>query len=193
MVDVQIAITKLEEFAKSLPKPAQDKLQELADTTKQPKGVLVGGAAALAILLFLLLCPALLMIDLAGAIYPAYASLMLVAGPGDPKIEDAKYWLSYWTIFALFRMLTHSLDFLVRSFLVRCILCVVLIYLYLPATRGVDLITEKVLKPFVFPQLTGVAYVEKKDESKPKEASENKEMDAHIATILTGEAAKKKE
>jgi len=175
----QAAILKLaqkviDDACVKLPKPVKEKLGELEKASGQPKAVFIGGAAALVALIIWYLTPAELILYIVGTFYPLYATLGLLANEGKP--EDMKFWLTYWAIWTMFFLFNYFFDFILsRIPLMLYINCAVLVYLYLPATAGVNLVTQKVLKPHVFPLLTGQkapAPVEKVDDKAEKERAE---------------------
>merc|ERR1712086_1054085 len=132
--------------------------------------------------------PAQLMLDLVGAGYPLYACLLMLA---TDKMADAKYWITYWVLFVGLRIFLALFDFILSFIpLIFYVKCGLFVYLYSPMTRGVDQVTDLLLKPFVFPLITGVAYVPEvkakaTDEKTETKKTVNKEMQEVVAGLLS--------
>jgi len=149
---LKLAQKVIDDGCVKLPKPVKDKLGELEKASGQPKAVFIGGAAGLAALIVWYLTPAELILHIVGAVYPLCATLGVLATEGKP--EDMTFWLTYWVIWTGFWLFNYVFDFILsRIPFMLYINCAVLVYLYLPATAGVNLVAEKVLKPHVFPLL----------------------------------------
>merc|ERR1711865_983993 len=107
-------------------------------------------------ILLLVLCPHWILLDLAGAAYPTYASLRMLAD--DATEKEAPRWITYWALFSVVRAFGWIAE-LILSFipviggLAFYIKIAALVYLYSPVTNGADIVLEKVLKPKVFPLL----------------------------------------
>jgi len=144
----------IDDLTVKLPKPLQDKLGELEKASGQPKSVFIGGAACLVAFIVWYLTPAELILHAVGTFYPGYATLSMLATPGKP--EDTTFWLTYWVTWTVIWLFNYVFDFILsRIPLMLYFNCAVLVYLYLPATSGVNLVTQKVLEPHVFPLLGG--------------------------------------
>merc|ERR1711865_681056 len=74
MADAQaIAVNKINELIKILPKPVSEQLTAAEKASGQSKLVIVSAVLGLALVLLFLLIPAQLMLDLVGVGYPLYA------------------------------------------------------------------------------------------------------------------------
>jgi len=159
MVDAKAITAQLEELMKKLPKQADTVLDDLTKKTKQPKVHIFGGGLAILSALIVFMIPQCVLFDLVAGVYPAYASLKMIAGATYSAEGDL--WTTYWVLFFLIRALSPLLDIFL-SFLPFYNLAklVAMVYLYQGCGTpqpGAKLVLEKVLKPKVFPLLTAAA------------------------------------
>lgn len=101
------------------------------------------------------------LIDLVGFVYPLYASIKAVETCGK---EDDTMWLTYWIVFALFKIIEGVASILLNyipfyylgkmAFLVWC---------YHPNSKGAEIIYSSVIKPFVVPLIVDNAPSKKID------------------------------
>ncbi|KAL1406035.1 ER membrane protein DP1/Yop1 [Vanrija albida] len=125
-------------------------LRDIEKKTNVPKayGVLALGAAAVLLIFFNLFGLAGAVSNLIGWGLPAYLSIKAIE---TPSTNDDKQWLTYWIVFGTFN--------LIESFAIRPILywvplyyvfkTVFTIWLFLPATRGAEVLYFNVIRPFV--------------------------------------------
>merc|ERR1711865_660352 len=107
-------------------------------------------------ILLLVLCPHWILLDLAGAAYPTYATLRMLAD--DATEKEAPRWITYWALFSIVKafgwipeLILSFIPFVgALSFYIKI---AALVYLYSPMTQGAEIVLEKVLKPKVFPLL----------------------------------------
>ncbi|KAL1234701.1 Receptor expression-enhancing protein 5 [Trichinella pseudospiralis] len=86
-----------------------------------------------------------LLCNLAGFAYPAYASFFAVQSP-DKK--DDTHWLTYWVVFGFFNVIEFASGFLLSWFPIYYLAkFLLLLYLYIPATRGAEKLYEKAVIP----------------------------------------------
>merc|ERR1712046_90097 len=117
----------------------------------QPKGVFVGGGIALVALLVFFLTPQAFLFDVVGTVYPAYATLMVLA---QAEKADLEFWTTYWLLFSTIRVLSPFMDVVLLLLPFGSYLKLAfLVFLYNPVTRGTDMVLDKVLRPKVFPLL----------------------------------------
>ncbi|KAI8865679.1 hypothetical protein GQ42DRAFT_165943 [Ramicandelaber brevisporus] len=103
-------------------------------------------AAALLLLLFLDVCSALIS-NLAGFVYPAYASIRAIE---SPAANDDTQWLTYWVVFALLSTLEFFGSLIVYFVPMYHLFKVFfLVWLYLPTTRGAEHVYAMVLRPLL--------------------------------------------
>ncbi|TXT08736.1 hypothetical protein VHUM_02864 [Vanrija humicola] len=125
-------------------------LRDIEKKTNVPKayGVLALGASAVLLIFFNLFGLAGPISNLIGWGLPAYLSIKAIE---TPSTNDDKQWLTYWIVFGTFN--------LIESFAIRPILywiplyyvfkTVFTIWLFLPATRGAEVLYFNVIRPFV--------------------------------------------
>ncbi|WOO83490.1 Protein YOP1 [Vanrija pseudolonga] len=125
-------------------------LRDIEKKTNVPKayGVLALGASAVLLIFFNLFGLAGAVSNLIGWGLPAYLSIKAIE---TPSTNDDKQWLTYWVVFGTFN--------LIESFAIRPILywiplyyvfkTVFTIWLFLPATRGAEVLYFNVIRPFV--------------------------------------------
>lgn len=133
--------------------PAIDKpLTEAADKLKVDKAfLLLGAVAALPIIIFSFLSGGTLIIDMIGFVFPMYASIKAIESPAP---DDDTVWLTYWLIFALFKIIEGSADFLLQYIpFYLLIKATFLVWCYYPKTQGAKLIYTAAIKPYVVPAL----------------------------------------
>lgn len=88
-----------------------------------------------------------LLCNLVGFVYPAYASFKAVE---SPEKEDDTQWLTYWVVYACFNVLESFSDVILfwvpfyYSFKFGA-----LIWMFLPNTRGADVLYKLVLRPMM--------------------------------------------
>lgn len=106
-MEIESIKAQIDEMLTKLPTPVNQKLDEIASATSQPKSVVAGGAFLVVVLLLLFLCPQPLVFTLVGCAYPVYGSLKMLA---DEK-KEPEFWITYWLLFTSFKVVMGPLDF----------------------------------------------------------------------------------
>ncbi|MDP2435363.1 MAG: HVA22/TB2/DP1 family protein, partial [archaeon] len=120
-------------------------LSEKAPPLQQPnvKAYIVLGFALLLVILTAADVGAVIIVNLAGFVFPAYASFLAIRSTN--KEEDTQ-WLAYWVIYTLFIVLESLTDLFVEYIpLYHLLKLVFLIWLWFPQTQGATLLAQKVL------------------------------------------------
>jgi len=104
------------------------------------------GAAGVFVLIVLFSVGGNALCNLVGFGYPVYASFKALK---SNKVEDhAPQWLTYWVVFSFFSLVESFTDFFLYwipfYYLFKML---TLIWLYLPQTRGADLVYKKAIEP----------------------------------------------
>jgi len=85
--------------------------------------------------------------NLVGFAYPIYASFKALK---TKQTEDDAQWLTYWIVFAFFSLVESFTDFFLFwipfYYLFKMLM---LIWLYLPQTRGADVVFKRVIDPLL--------------------------------------------
>jgi len=85
--------------------------------------------------------------NLVGFGYPIYASFKALK---SKQVEDDAQWLTYWIVFSFFSLVESFTDFFLFwipfYYLFKML---ALIWLYLPQTRGADLVFKRVVDPLL--------------------------------------------
>ena len=130
-------------------------MEMLADKLKVDKSFIVVGAAALIIGFVFAIGFGHFIIDLIGFVYPVYASIKAIET--DEK-EDDTQWLTYWLIFAFFKVFEGVADSLVAFipfyFLAKVLF---LVWCYYPTTKGASVLYASAIKPYIVPLISGLA------------------------------------
>lgn len=88
---------------------------------------------------------AALLCNLVGFVFPAYQSIKAIETM-DKK--DDMHWLTYWVVFALFSVMEFFIDRIMSWFPFYWLAKVVFIgYLFMPQTRGAELLYRKWIQP----------------------------------------------
>jgi len=88
-----------------------------------------------------------LVCNIIGFLYPAYISIKAIESVD--KTDDTQ-WLTYWVVFALFNVVEFASDAIVGWFPVYWLCkCALMLYLYLPMTKGADKLYSSYIRPFV--------------------------------------------
>jgi receptor expression-enhancing protein 5/6 len=104
---------------------------------------------AVPILFILITCDFSVIIDIVAFVYPFYASVKAIESDGS---DDDTQWLTYWLVFAAFKMVESIADFLVSFIPFYYLLKVAfLVWCQESNWRGATVVYNKVLKPFVVP------------------------------------------
>mmetsp|Transcript_14523 Transcript_14523/g.19910 ORF Transcript_14523/g.19910 Transcript_14523/m.19910 type:complete len:172 (+) Transcript_14523:52-567(+) len=102
------------------------------------------------------------LIDMVGFLYPMIESVKAIES--DAKSDDT-LWLTYWLIFALFKVTEGFADFLLSTipfyFLLKGAF---LVWCYAPSTKGADLIYKTVIRPYINPHLGLASDSDKKEQ-----------------------------
>lgn len=86
-----------------------------------------------------------------GFVYPAYCSIKAIESTNK---DDDTQWLTYWLIFALFKIIEGFADvFLSRLPLYFFMKMAFLVYLFYPTTQGAKVLYENVIKVYVVPKV----------------------------------------
>jgi len=102
-----------------------------------------------------------LFIDIVGFVFPMYASIKAIE---SPSTEDDTLWLTYWLVFAIFKILESSADFMLSMIpFYSLIKATFLVWCYYPKTQGAKFIYSAVIKPHLVP-LLGLQDAAKKEE-----------------------------
>jgi len=103
------------------------------------------GVAGVFILIVLFSVGGNALCNLVGFGYPIYASFKALK---SKQVEDDAQWLTYWIVFSFFSLVESFTDFFLFwipfYYLFKML---TLIWLYLPQTRGADLVFKKVIEP----------------------------------------------
>jgi receptor expression-enhancing protein 5/6 len=79
-----------------------------------------------------------------GVFYPLFGSLKALE---TDIIEEDKMWLTYWTVFSLYFAIEMIFGFLLKKIPLYFLFKIAFfVYLYLPQTRGAELIYKKLIK-----------------------------------------------
>ncbi|KAL7754142.1 ER membrane protein DP1/Yop1 [Sorochytrium milnesiophthora] len=122
----------------------------LETRTGVPRALIAGGGTGLTIVLILFNVAGELITNLVGFVYPAYCSFKALETKG---VEDDIQWLTYWVVFGFLNMIEFFTDILLHWFPFYFIVkTVLLVWLYLPQTRGAVITYNRVLRPFLIGQ-----------------------------------------
>lgn len=88
-----------------------------------------------------------LLCNLLGFLYPAYASFKAVESPDK---DDDTQWLTYWVVYAFFNVLEAFSDVILFWMpFYYSLKFGILIWLFLPNTRGADVVYKIILQPLM--------------------------------------------
>eukprot|EP00121_Abeoforma_whisleri_P004048 Awhi_evm1s3654 len=121
--------------------------KEIEEKTKVRPAFLFLGAAAVLLFLCYFIFEESFLINIIGFSYPAYASIKAIESKGQ---DDDTQWLTYWVVFAFLSVIECFSDQIlyVFSFYFGFKLCL-LIWCFLPQTRGASVIYQKAIKPLM--------------------------------------------
>jgi len=136
------------DITKKLHEPNQfnNYLAKIEEKTGVERFYLVSGVAGVLSLYMIFGCYAELLCNTVGFVYPAYVSIKAIESATK---DDDTQWLTYWVVFALFNVIEFGSDTIVGWFPIYWLVkCVVIMYLYLPMTRGAQQLYMKFIRPF---------------------------------------------
>jgi len=120
--------------------------QQVSKLPVRPSLALVGVAGVL-VLVVLFSVGGNALCNLVGFAYPIYASFKALK---TKQSEDDAQWLTYWIVFAFFSLIESFTDFFLFwipfYYLFKMLM---LVWLYLPQTRGADVVFKKVIDPML--------------------------------------------
>ena len=120
-------------------------IKDLEKKTGVPKVYLTSGLVLVASLLLVLNFGGVLISNLIGFVYPAYASFEALE---TVTAVDDQLWLTYWIVFSFFSVIEVFSDSLLGWFPFYFLLkSVFLIWCYAPQTRGASLIYQGFIRP----------------------------------------------
>lgn len=137
-------------------------LSKVADNLKIDKAfIVIAIAVTVPVLIYSLYTGGTFVIDLIGFVFPMYASIKAIESPAP---EDDTQWLTYWLIFAFFKILEGSADYLLQYIpFFLLIKAAFLVWCYYPKTQGAKVIYNSVIKPYLVPNLGLEAAAKKED------------------------------
>jgi len=124
-----------------------DFLAQIEAIVKVPRLYIVAGLAAFLVCAFLIGNAGLLLCNIVGFVYPAFASVKAIE---SRESEDAdKKWLAYWVVFALLVVFEFCVGVVVGFIPFYSVLkCALLVWLLAPGTHnGSMVVYRKVIKP----------------------------------------------
>lgn len=141
MDQVNKALSSLTQQTKNLPV-----LKDIAEKTGLETGQITVGLGVIGVIFLLFGIGAHIITDSIGILYPAYMSFKAIE---SPESDDDKQWLTYWVVFAIFRVLDDWSDVLFSWLpFYYPIKLAFLIFLFAPQTKGALTIYEKAIRPF---------------------------------------------
>jgi len=126
-------------------------LSRLAGSIGVDKPILALGIVLVPLLIIFVVGVGHFLIDIVGFAYPLYASIKAIESADK---EDDTQWLTYWMVFALFKLIEDVADVFVSAipfyFFIKLAF---LVWCYYPSTRGAKVIYTYVVKPHIVPYL----------------------------------------
>mmetsp|Transcript_11776 Transcript_11776/g.17834 ORF Transcript_11776/g.17834 Transcript_11776/m.17834 type:complete len:294 (+) Transcript_11776:55-936(+) len=131
--------------------PANSLLDAVSKKTSIDKEILFVSIVSGVGLILLLVCGVNLLVDIAGFVYPLYASVKAIE---SADTADDKQWLTYWIIFTQFKIIESVADFLI-SFIPLYFLIKIafLVWCYHPSFNGATVLYDIIIKEHVLPVL----------------------------------------
>ncbi|KAI9143745.1 TB2/DP1, HVA22 family-domain-containing protein [Paraphysoderma sedebokerense] len=115
--------------------------------TSVPKTYLALGISAVTTILIFFNIAGALITNLVGFLYPAYASFKALESATK---DDDVQWLTYWIVFAFFNIIEFFTDVLLywlpMYFVAKT---AILMWLFIPQTKGAVKVYQQVLRPFL--------------------------------------------
>jgi len=129
-----------------------DPLKKVAAKTGVDKAfIAIAIAVGVPFVLYFFLTASTFLTDLIGFLYPVYGSIKAIESESK---EDDTLWLTYWLVFALFKVLEGGLGFIMFSIpFYTLIKACFLVWCYYPKTQGAQLIYTSVIKSYLVPAL----------------------------------------
>lgn len=104
-------------------------------------------------------------VDLFGFLYPVYASIKAIE---TEEKEDDTFWLTYWLVFALFKVVENIADIFISSIPFYFLIKIAFLYwCFSSQFQGSKHIYEGIIKPFIVPHILSL---EEKKESEGKKS-----------------------
>ena len=124
-----------------------DFLNQLAEKTKLPRGIIVLGGGLFAAGLLWAVFGAGLLTNLVALAFPAYASFQAIESEGT---EDDVQWLTYWIVYAVFSIPEAFADILEEYFTFYYPLKLAFsVWLFAPNTRGAEFLYNKFIRKYL--------------------------------------------
>ncbi|CEP02259.1 Receptor expression-enhancing protein [Plasmodiophora brassicae] len=122
-----------------------DLLTKIEKQTKIKPLHLVGGAAVLAFLFLLFGIGSSAVCNLAGFVYPLYASFTALK---SPQKDDDTFWLTYWVVFSFFGVVESFMDLTIGWLpFYHLFKVAILVWSFLPQTRGAQIVFVNFIDP----------------------------------------------
>ncbi|CAG9331917.1 unnamed protein product [Blepharisma stoltei] len=122
-------------------------LKDISAKTGLETGQIAAGAGVLLLLCMLFGLGAALITDAIAILYPAYMSFKAIE---SAETDDDKQWLTYWVVFALFKVIDDWSEILFSWLpFYYPIKLAFLVFLFAPQTRGALKIYETAIRPIL--------------------------------------------
>lgn len=158
---VELAKDKIHDTLKKFPQ-VDEKVDMLAKKVNVDKAYVAGGIMLIPFLLLLSFGSGNFVVDCIGFLYPVYASVKAIES--DNKTDDS-FWLTYWLIFALFKVMEGAADRILSMipyyFFIKCAF---LVWCFHSKTKGALIIYNHAVKVYLVPLVHEEGEVEKKND-----------------------------